>query len=475
MLDLLRFVNEDSKCIISRNGSEISYSQFNQVAYSFSKHLEHRSLCILVCNSSIECLAFYVQALRSGSALLPLDRSVSPEYLQALINRFQPSLIVGEITNEQVGENIHLHRISQNFSIAHTHFSATDIHRDLALLLTTSGSTSNPKLVKLSYQNLLANTKSICNYLDINSNDRHITTLPMNYTYGLSCLNTHLWSGSSIILTDDSVITREFWETVSVCKPSTISCVPFTYELIRKAKLMEALAQSSIKKITQAGGRMSTEIKRELLDICDRNQKQLFIMYGQTEATARISYVPPHALPSKLESIGLPIPSGSLFIKEKDSVVTSEANLEGEIIYKGPNIFKGYASMKDDLKSLDNLEYLETGDIGYKDDDGFFYITSRKSNFAKISGKRISLADIDNYLESRDIFSASISDDIKIRVYIDSGLSNLKFDSDLQEIKRTIQDRVGVHPTALVVTLIDSLPRLSNGKIDKKSLKNHGN
>jgi len=470
MLDLLRNNTSNDPCLVDLYRNTISYKNLSEIAHLYRPHISPRSLIFIIANSSIKTIGLYVQALRSSAVVLLLDKSISSDYLQLLIDRFDPNIIAGEINQEHNLTGVLSSDSSDEFSLLTRHKNDLGIHKDIAILLTTSGSTSSPKLVKITYENLLYNTKSICSYLEIKPTDRHITTLPMNYTYGLSCINTHLLSGATVMLNEDSVVTRDFWSKVNTLKPTTMSGVPFTYEVIIKAKLLSTLGESSIIKLTQAGGRLSNKNKELLIRMCDKFSKLFYVMYGQTEATARISYVPPHAIKTKLESIGVPIPYGSLYIKSENGDLTAKPNINGEIVYKGPNIFTGYASKLDDLQQLENIEFLETGDIGYSDSDGYFYITSRKSNFAKISGKRISLTDIDKIVEQEGFQCVTISDNKKITINIE--MKNLTSTShqSLNSIKALVCNRASLHPSHVSIRVINEIPRLTNGKINKKEL-----
>ena len=181
----------------------------------------------------------------------------------------------------------------------------------MRLLLTTSGSNCSQKLVRLSDQNLFSNAQSIINYLSLDVNEKPITTLPMHYSFGLSIINSHLISGATILLTKRSLFEKKFWEFFHSSNPTSISGTPYIFDILNKLRFFKK-DFSSVKTITQAGGKLNIEMNELILNYCDKNNKKFYVMYGQTEASPRISYLPPQNSRKKIGSIGIPIPDGKL-------------------------------------------------------------------------------------------------------------------------------------------------------------------
>ena len=260
---------------------------------------------------------------------------------------------------------------------AKSHFE-TELNSELAILLSSSGSTGSPKLIRISYKNLLSNTISISSYLNLNSDEIAITNLPMNYSYGLSIINSHLYVGAKIVVTEKSLFQRDFWELVKLNNVTSLSGVPYTYEILKKLRFFK-MDLPSIKYITQAGGKLSNSIIEEFAYQCKNKNIDFFIMYGQTEGTARLSYLNPNKIIEKLGSIGKAIPGGKFRLVSNSNKIIESPNIEGELVYVGENVMLGYANEKSHLSKgaeLNNILY--TGDLAYKDKEGYFFITGRK-------------------------------------------------------------------------------------------------
>ena len=272
-----------------------------------------------------------------------------------------------------------------------------EVHPDLALLLTTSGSTGSPKLVRLTLRNLAANAESIAQYLQLTPQERPITSLPMSYSYGLSVINSHLQVGATIVFTEDGVLQREFWDAVDQHHCTSFAGVPYTYQMLLQTGLLNKKG-SSLRTLTQAGGRLEERYIQQMYDLAMARGWKFMVMYGQTEATARISYVPFERLGGKVGSVGIAIPNGLLSVDEHT----------GELVYRGPNVMLGYAECRDDLAKGDELHgVLRTGDLARQDDDGYFYITGRLKRFLKLFGKRFNLDDVEKILSRR--FETSVA------------------------------------------------------------------
>ena len=223
--------------------------------------------------------------------------------------------------------------------------TAHDLHPDLALLLSTSGSTGSPKLVRLSHDNLRCNAASIADYLGLTPDDRAITSLPMHYCYGLSVVHSHLLVGAGLVLTDLSVVDECFWRLAEDAGATSFAGVPYTFEQLERSGFTER-ALPSLRYVTQAGGRMAPERVGRWRDHGRRSGWDLVVMYGQTEATARMAWLPPDRADAHPEAVGIPIPGGSFRLEPVDEV--DEPGV-GELVYAGPNVMQGYAVSAADL------------------------------------------------------------------------------------------------------------------------------
>jgi acyl-CoA synthetase (AMP-forming)/AMP-acid ligase II len=263
---------------------------------------------------------------------------------------------------------------------------------NIALLLSTSGSTGASKQVMISYDNLHANTTSICDYLPIKSTDVSISTLPFHYSYGLSIINTHLASGAALLMTEYSFMQREFWSLFDEHKVTSFGGVPHSYDMLMRLKFTSKNLPS-LRYFTQAGGKLAVNTVSELSTFAEKSGKAFYVMYGQTEATARMSFADQNTLLSKPDTIGKAIPGTSFSIQGE----------LGELVFTGPNVMLGYAHSLNDLQQqtlmTETPRHLNTGDLAKVDADGDIYITGRVKRIVKLFGERISLDELQSSLQ----------------------------------------------------------------------------
>lgn len=334
-----------------------------------------------------------------------------------------------------------------------------DLHPDLAVLLSTSGSTGSPKLVRLSRANLLANAESIGQYLHLRPTDRGITTLPLHYSYGLSILNSHLAAGAAVVLTDLSVADECFWDLAARAGATNLAGVPYTFDLL-DASGFERRDLPSLRFVTQAGGRLAPDRVASYAALGRRSGWDFFVMYGQTEATARIAYLPPDRAASRPESIGIPVPGGHLHLEPVPGI--DEPGV-GELVYTGPNVMMGYAESAADLAAGAELDRLRTGDLARRADDGLWEITGRLNRYAKVFGLRLDLDRIENHLADAGIRARVVATDQHVHVFVDRPRTVARATAAVGRL-------VSLPPTALTVSRVDTFPRTPSGKTDYATL-----
>ena len=435
--------------------TEYTYSQLNNFIKAFQMYFQElpRSLGFIYCQNNLASLISYVASLQEKQVICLLDANLNEKLNQELLKLYEPDWIWAP--KEKIFDGYK--NLQGEFGYCFNVKDRLDrpFYPDLAVLLSTSGTTGSPKMVQLSYGNLQENAQSIFSYLNIHPSHRAITTLPMQYSYGLSVINSHLLKGSSLVLTEKSILTKKFWDLVSNYKVTSFSGVPFTYEMLYKIGFLEK-HYPSLKVMTQAGGRLDTHLKKEFQRVLSDRNVDFYVMYGQTEATARISYVPPTQLAYKIDSIGIPIPKGALEIDLNTN----------ELIYTGPNVMLGYAYSWNDLNNGDELKgRLPTGDIAKCDKDGFYYIVGRRKRFIKLFGLRINLDDVEMLVESTlNIKIYSVGNDKKV-VIVGKGIT----DADL--VKKLIAKTYKIPANVVKVMNMESeIPRFPNGKINYKQL-----
>ncbi|AKS34961.1 AMP-binding protein [Mycolicibacterium goodii] len=333
------------------------------------------------------------------------------------------------------------------------------LHDDLALLMSTSGSTGSPKLVRLSHTNLLSNAAAIAEYLDIRETDRAATTLPLSYCYGLSVLNSHLLRGAALLLTEDSVLDDAFWELFTRHRGTSFAGVPHTFELLDRIGF-EHMSLPHLRYLTQAGGRMAPERVRRFAALGDRQGWRLVVMYGATEATARMAYLPADLALTRPEAIGRPIPGGEFSVEQLDGWPDGT----GELVYRGPNVMLGYAHGPEDLALGATIDALRTGDIARRGADGLYEIVGRSSRFVKLFGLRIDLQRLESGLAGQNITALCTGDDDGIAVAATAPAS-------AAEVTRLVAAAARIPASGVRTTIVDELPRLASGKPDYPAVR----
>jgi len=442
----------EATAIINHDGKAITYNALARLADDFSSQLSKhdKQLFLLAADNSLESIVAYIAALRSGIPVIltPHDK---PDTFENIFNQFKPTVTYrpqnGGYALEQYPE---AEAVSAKFP------------SKLAVLLSTSGTTGSAKLVKLSASNIDANAKSIAEYLQLSASERAITSLPMYYSYGLSVINSHLSIGASLVLTDDSVIDESFWQLFNQHQCTSFAGVPYSYELLKRSGF-ENRQIPSLRYMTQAGGKLPKELVEYYALLAEKRGWRFYVMYGQTEATARMSYLPPDKILSHLGSMGIPIPQGSFeLIDEKGEPITA-TNQSGELIYRGPNVMMGYATTRDDLYDPSSLTELRTGDIAWRDADGLYYISGRKSRFLKIFGNRIGLDDLESSLRGLGYVTICGGTDKHLVVMtIDKGKAT--------EIERVLAEKYSLTSQYASVEEVKDFPLLPSGKINYAKL-----
>ena len=426
----------------------ITYQHLLQLSEKYLRVIPQRSVVLFVCENTISSIALYVGMMRKRIIPVMVSPNIKAEALQNLIDLYHPNFIIYGKEEVQC-------KILNNLLIP------TDPR--LALLLTTSGSTGSSKYVRLSYDNIIANTNSIAAYLKIQSYDRVITTLPMCYTYGLSLVQTHLYKGASIVVYNDTVLNNSFRKEIDRNKVTNFGGVPFTYEILYKSSFFKQIPDS-IKYMTQAGDKLSKELNIAIVRHCKEQHKKFFVMYGQTEATARISYVPWEDAERKIGSIGVPIPNGHMELHYEMDKVILESYVSGEIVYKGANIMLGYAEKQSDLEKGESTErILHTGDLAYRDEDGFYYITGRKSRYVKLYGLRTNLNDIEKHINHYNITAFCTGKDNHINIYLTERVNK-------EQVADILTKKIAIRSRDFSIFYISNIPRTESGKIDYTKL-----
>jgi len=458
--------NLNDVALIESNGSILTYADLYKNVSEFRTFFDDKHLVFIIGENNLATIICYLSAVESEMVPLLLSSKISQNQLNNLLDVYKPKYIFQNKSRPSNDLDL-LASFGEYGFFIRSKSKSIKLHPNLALLLTTSGSTGSPKLVRLTKKNLISNAKSISEYLDINSNDRAITSLPYNYSYGLSVINTHLSSGGSLVLTNASMMEGNFWRLVKKYSVTSFAGVPYSYEMILRLGV-DKLEISSINKMTQAGGRLDFNIIEKINNSLKSKNIKFYVMYGQTEATARMSYLPPEDIERKPDSIGIAIPNGKLWIEDSKGHIIEQNDNVGELIYSGENVSMGYARSIIDLELGDkNAGILKTGDLAKFDSEGYFSIEGSNNRFVKLFGNRISLDSLEKIVFNKGFESIATGDDKKIVIHIINN-PNLSQDS----LRSEISEVIGINHVAININVISEFPRLDNGKIDYKFLSN---
>lgn len=455
--------------LITESGEKITYETFSRYCEALTDNIKKRCLVFNMCSNTIGSLVGYVGFLNAKIVPLMLKSDLDEELLSHCLETYKPDYI--NLPDEMVEKFDGFEKVFSNigYTLLKTPFNQEyELNEELALLLTTSGSTGSPKLVRQSYKNIESNTKSIVEYLNLNESERPITTLPMNYTYGLSIINSHLWVGASVILTDKTLMQKDFWQQFKENEATSFGGVPYTFEMLDRLRFFR-MQLPSLRTMTQAGGKLSPILHEKFAQWCQENNKSFIVMYGQTEATARMSYLPAEKSLEKYGSMGIAIPGGKFSLIDAKENLIVEPEIVGELVYEGDNVTLGYAECGEDLKKGDDRNNkLITGDMAKFDKDGFFYIVGRKKRFLKIYGNRVNLDETERLIKSSfdNIECACCGQDDNMCIFLTDSSYNDK-------VLSFVTLKTGLNRAAFKVQDIGTIPKNEAGKTLYKDLEKY--
>ncbi len=450
-----RLAQFGERVAVRTSDETVTYSALARLVTARSAALGSTRRLVLVAGANrLDPLVTYLAALAAGHPviLVPGD---NPGNVEAVISAYDPDVVAGP------GGGLAERRAG----------TAHDLHPDLALLLSTSGSTGSPKLVRLSVDNVQANAESIATYLSIRPSDVAATTLPMHYCYGLSVINSHLLAGASLMLTSSSVVDGCFWEEFRAAGATTFAAVPYTFDLLDRVGFDE-MDLPSLRYVTQAGGRLAPDRVRHYADLGRRRGWDLFVMYGQTEATARMAYLPPDLALTSPGAVGVPVPGGSFHLEPLPELPLTRSGAPdvGELVYEGPNVMLGYAETPADLALGRVTTSLRTGDVARRTPEGLFEIVGRRNRFAKIFGLRIDLDEVERVYADEGMLVACAAAEAASGERLVVAVSDDAGPVDVARVAAVAVEHVGLPAGAVAVCPVHAVPRLPNGKPDYRAV-----
>lgn len=449
--DNLIHFSEQVALIEAESGKVITYRELQQQIDDFSqKHLAKNanSLVFIECDNSIEICVALLANLQAGN-VIHLVANLSDNKTENLIELYQPNLIVKKDGT-----------VLSNSDFVHTFAPG------LCILLSTSGSTGTPKFVKLSKTNIDSNAQSISEYLRLTNNDIALSHLKLHYSYGLSILTSHLAAGASVCLTEAGVLDEEFWTQVNKYKVTSFAGVPYTYESLHKQGF-DFAKYPSLRYVTQAGGKLESSLVKWFANNAAETNVAFYVMYGQTEASPRISYLPPELASKYGACIGKAIPNGELYIVDENGEKITQADTPGELVYKGPNVMLGYATSPTELATDDELEVLKTGDIACFNDEHLYYIVGRTKRFIKPFGVRVNLDEVQSYVKNIAANSAVTGTDEKLHILVEGQAKDVP-----SNLLSMVVQEFKLPKEIILIKTAPSIPLLVSGKYDYKAILN---
>jgi len=478
--------------------SEINNRADNLAAWLISRGARKGDRIVLLMENCIEYVVSYYGIMKAGAVAVPLNGDLKPEDLRYAIKDLAADVVISNSRFRNVIEAAHLQDLGltdlilggaggdSSSAITITAFDDVTTARasarsgprieegDLASIIYTSGSTGGPKGVMLSHRNIVDNVSSICQYLHLTENDVQMCVLPFFYVMGKSLLNTHVAVGGTVVINNQFAFPAAVLKEMIAERVTGFSGVPstFAYLLHRSPLAANTDKLTSLRYVSQAGGHMSRAIKEELRRVLPAHT-EIVIMYGATEAAARLSYLEPSRLADKIESIGIGIPGVELKVVD-DKGEEAPVGEVGEIVASGSNIMLGYWKKPEaTVKALVNGWY-HTGDQGYKDAEGFFFLVGRQDDLLKVGGHRLSVQEIEDVLmESRlfvEVAVVGLLDELLGNRLAVLGVPAGDKCSE-SEVLGVCINKLARHKVPSEVRFTRTLPKKANGKIDRQACR----
>ena len=448
--DLFKF---GRKIALKSADKQYTFKQLYNFSTKLPQELNKKCLILVITENKIDLYAIFLILLTFKSKIILINHD--EKNLDNIISKYKPHYIIN--TNINFKNYCLLCKFQKSLNIFKCENKINyKIHNSLKILLSTSGSTADPKFVKLTNKNLLHNSKGIIKSLGINRESYPITTLPLSYSYGLSIFNSHIFSGNKVFVSNLNIFEKKFWSYINKFNITTFGGVPIFFDMLMRSEFMN-LKNSSLKYLTQAGGRIDKNTFIKLKDVMNNKKIKFFLMYGQTESTARIS-VKQIGINDEI-SIGVPIQGTKMFIGNKKYENLKDGHY-GEIKIKSGSIYKGYAHSYKDLSFLKDINVLKTGDLGLYSLKNGIEIIGRTKRFSKIWGKRTNLDSIERIFAKKNKKVFVKSDD-KILFIFSTKITIRQIDKILRENNINFPFKY---------KRIKKIPLKSNNKVDYSKL-----
>lgn len=454
----------DKVAIKDDSGLALTYGDICRSVSAFADLKLPRCVIFCFCENCVGALTGYLAFENDRQVPLLLNAALDTELRRALVETYQPSYFWApeRMAEELGGEAVFS---LYGYVLLSTGAAPYPVNERLSLLLTTSGSTGSPKLVRYKYGNLEANAKNVAKVFSWRDSEIGMCDLPIQYTMGLNVINSHLVVGATAYLTKYNLMSAEFWDALKRERCTDFCGVPFSYEVFFKLRF-QRMDLPDLYTLAEGGGRLTDARFQALAAYAEEKGKRFCATFGTTETSARMSFLPPELAKEKTGSIGRAIPEGELFLLDDDGNEIAEMEAEGEMGYRGPNVTMGYGLCREDLMKGDEWqgEY-HTGDIAKRDADGCYYIVGRRNRFLKLFGLRVSLDRCELFIKSEfDTDCACAGTDDRMEIYITNAAVR-------DEIIPFISKKTNLQRTAFRVNVIPEIPKSDSGKVKYSELK----
>lgn len=489
--DKIALVHEDVRATYRQINSQAN----NLAAYFVEEGVVSGDRVVILLENSLEYVVAYYAALKAGAVAVPLNTELKADGLLPLLHELDAKCLVSSRKFERLLRSVDFSittirsiviykpklSLNQVAEVVDWDTAAKDEQRadlnlklassSLGSIIYTSGSTGQPKGVMLSHGNIVANVNSICQYLKLTENDIQMVVQPFFYVMGKSLLNTHIAVGGRVVINNKFAYPATVVQQMIDEQVTGFSGVPSTYAyLLHQSPLTSSREKlTSLRYCSQAGGHMASATKQQLQEILPKHT-ELFVMYGATEASARLAYVEPKMLRQKIDSIGKEIPGVTMHVVDLHGRELSVGEV-GELVASGPNIMQGYWKNPEATKDALSQYGYHTGDLGYRDDDGYFFVVGRKDNQLKVGGHRINTQEIEDV-----IMSSGLAVEVTVIGVKDPLLGNkliaimvaVDLMTDSKSVLSICSKKLPSYKLPYEVLFVNNLPKGSSGKIDRK-------
>lgn len=449
-------LNREKLAILDDSGNILNYGDICDFVKDIEKLGLQRSVVFCMCENKAGALVGYIAFESLKIVPLLLKANMDEKLLQELEDTYAPKYFWQPKNAEYHGKVVFE---AYDYCLVETSNSIYPINDKLSLLMTTSGTTGSPKLVRYKYGNLEANAKNVAEAFGWTAEERCIADLPIQYTMGLNVINSHFVVGATVLLIKSNLMSMDFWNFIKEQRGTNFTGVPYSYEIMMKLRFTR-MELPHLYTLAEGGGKLSDDLYLKLAEYANTSGKRFCPTFGTTETSARMAFTPAGSALEKIGTIGKAIPEGELFLLDENGNEITELEAQGELGYRGPNVTMGYGICQADLMKDDEWqgEY-HTGDIAKRDADGFYYIVGRMKRFLKLYGLRVSLDQCERIIyDALNVSCACVGDDKKMRVYIEGNI-------DPKLVKNILVDKTGLAYNSFDVKNRISLPRNSSGKI----------